>query len=105
MLDSRSVEDETVVLWTYLEKMPAELAERGEWDETKKTAEWRKFRVEFTNACWVVGVLETKPQLFVEIVEKGQGVQVDGEGILRVDAPIKEWDLEKEEDFSTDDEE
>ncbi|KAB8291585.1 hypothetical protein EYC80_006385 [Monilinia laxa] len=104
VLDSRSIEDQTVVLWTYLETMPAEIAERGEWDESKKIVEWKDFRVEFNVACWVVGVLETTPQLFVEIVEKGQGAQVDGNGVLKVDAPMKEWGLEEEDD-STDEEE
>ncbi|KAF7865967.1 hypothetical protein EAF04_006130 [Stromatinia cepivora] len=103
VLDSRSIEDETVVLWTRIESMSPELAERGEWDEGKKNVEWRDFRVEFTKACWVVGLLEVRPQLFVEIVEKGQGAQVDGEGVLRVDAPMKECDLEEEEDDFTDD--
>lgn len=83
--------------------MPAEIAERGEWDESKKMVEWKDFRVEFSVACWVVGLLETMPQVFVEIVEKGQGAQVDGEGVLKVDAPMKEWDLE-EEDGSTEEE-
>lgn len=82
--------------------MPAELTERGEWDEKKKIVEWKDLRVEFSVACWVVGVLETKPQLFVEIVEKGQGAHVGGEGVLKVDAPMKGWDLEEEEDSSDD---
>ncbi|KAF5871379.1 uncharacterized protein Bfra_007894 [Botrytis fragariae] len=76
--------------------------ERG-WDEGKKTTEWKDYRVEFSKACWVVGVLQTKPGLFGEIVEKGQGTSVDGEGVLKVDTPMKECDLE-EEDVSTDEE-
>jgi hypothetical protein len=84
--------------------MPAELAERGEWDEEKKIVKWKDFRVEFTKACWVVGVLEEKSQLFVDSVERRESAYVDGEGVLRVDVPMKEWDVEEEED-STDEEE
>ncbi|ESZ91222.1 hypothetical protein SBOR_8396 [Sclerotinia borealis F-4128] len=98
VLDARSIEDQTVVLWTYLESMPAELAEIGEWDEEKKIVEWRDFRVEFSKACWVVGLLEEKPQLFIEGVERKEGAYVDEDGILRVDAPMKEWDLEDNEE-------
>ncbi|KAJ8068157.1 hypothetical protein OCU04_003728 [Sclerotinia nivalis] len=105
VLDSRSIEDETAVLWTRIESMPLELAERGEWDEGKMSVEWRDFRVEFTKACWVAGLLEVRPRLFVEIVEKGQGAQVDGEGVLRVDAPMKKCDSEEDDDFTDDDEE
>ncbi|KAF7944175.1 hypothetical protein EAE96_010577 [Botrytis aclada] len=103
VLDARSLEDETVVLWSRLESLPMEVVERGGWDEGKKTTEWKDYRVEFSKACWVVGVLETKPGLFGEIVEKGQGTSVDGEGVLRVDIPMKECDLE-DDDVSTDDE-
>ncbi|KAM0136360.1 hypothetical protein ACHAP3_004590 [Botrytis cinerea] len=104
VLDARSVEDETVVLWSRLESMPMELVEREGWDEEKKMTEWKDYRVEFRKACWVVGVLETKPGLFGEIVEKGQGTSVDGEGVLKVDTPMKGGDWEDRDDRSTDDE-
>ncbi|THV50530.1 hypothetical protein BGAL_0146g00060 [Botrytis galanthina] len=103
VLDARSIEDETVMLWSRLDSMPTEAVERGGWDEGKKTTEWKDYRVEFSKACWVVGVLQTKPGLFGEIVEKGQGTSVDGEGVLKVDTPMKECDLEKD-DVSTDEE-
>ncbi|APA15147.1 predicted protein [Sclerotinia sclerotiorum 1980 UF-70] len=122
VLDERSVGEETVVLWTGVERVGGEVRERGEeggggdgegngdaerdGDKRVISVEWRNFRVEFCKACWVVGILVRRPGLFVEIVEKGQGAQVDGGGILRVDAPMKEGDLEEEgeEDF-TDEEE
>ena len=104
VLDARSVEDETVVLWSRLESMPMELVEREGWDEEKKMTEWKDYRVEFSKACWVVGVLQTKPGLFGEIVEKGQGTSVDGEGVLKVDTPMKGGDWEDRDDRSTDDE-
>ncbi|KAF7921073.1 uncharacterized protein EAE97_011341 [Botrytis byssoidea] len=103
VLDARSIEDETVVLWSRLDSMPMEAVERGGWDEGKKTTEWKDYRVEFSKACWVVGVLQTAPGLFGEIVEKGQGTSVDGDGVLKVDTPMKECDLEVD-DVSTDEE-
>ncbi|TGO36725.1 hypothetical protein BHYA_0116g00140 [Botrytis hyacinthi] len=103
VLDARSIEDGTVVLWSRLDSMPMEAVERGGWDEGKKTTEWKDYRVEFRKACWVVGVLQTTPGLFGEIVEKGQGTSVDGDGVLNVDTPMKECDLE-EDDVSTDEE-
>ncbi|CAD6444996.1 ca62a2d5-6e0b-4a4b-a203-f7cef0dfcc7e [Sclerotinia trifoliorum] len=120
VLDKRSRDDETVVLWTRIERIGGELMERGdgdgdgdgdggaEWegDEQVVSVEWRDFRVEFCKACWVVGLLQMRPRLFVEIVEKGQGAQVDGEGVLRVDAPMKKGDVEEgDDDFSDEEEE
>jgi hypothetical protein len=79
--------------------------EQGIWDDEKIISSWEEFRVNFIYSCYVMAILQERPQTFIEELETpGNTAHFDENGVFQVpDAKLKEWDLEEEDDDEDDD--
>lgn len=83
VLDQRSVQDGTALVYHRYEKMP-DGSEEDEWDEDKLIREWKAWRVRFVAAWFLCANLWHSPDLLDSIMEGGVDAYVDSQGVLQL---------------------